>query len=437
MNFIKYPPPRIFAAVIAILFTFAGCSNDEDKLRSDLRSVEGDLKEVEDELETTKEELKEVEGDLQTTEKDLQSAQNELRNREAAAVSATARKIFNAIERDRDFVGANHLRLTKNMKGLASGLIPNLTAEQGFDPDASNEQANTAMQNDQGVSSPSNTYLPTEAGVSPTRSLPSMAGWKGREYVSEHPDDRTTCVYPAGCLPGITDHVVIYTNQESDQTTMLIYGYWVREFDGGDENWFDVRPWSDIRQSRVTHANGVAKAKTTGTATYRGGTAGMYSLYRHNTAGSSSGHYTADATLEADFANGGNVSGELTNFMSEGQAMNWKVELLESSNFVNKDPISRARAGSNSGFAIDGSNHGFSNPENGTIWTISNVAADPSGSWYGDFWLANDNQADQTTVDNNPANYPTPESITGVFWAEHGEIGRMTGAFGLGKVDDN
>ena len=415
--------------VLALSLIVAGCSNDEDKLRSDIRSIEKELKEVEGELETTEEELKEVEGELETTEKDLQSAQNELRNREAAAVSATARKIFNAIERDRDFESANYLRLTKGVRGPTT-IRPDLTivVTDGIDPDSGGiEKAPIAI-----GGSTTNLYAPPDD--IPARSLPSLAGWKGREHISEHPDDRTTCVFHAGCLPGITDHLVLYANQKMDSDTQfMVYGYWVRDFDSGDENWFDVRPLVKIGGALPPSNNAVAMVKT-GTATYNGGAAGMYSLYRPDTTSSSSGHWTANAMLEANF-NNQNVSGQLTGFMSEGQAMNWTVDLQTSGTITNVNPTNiRGRVSSRGGgFVTDGSTHGFSNPENGTIWTIGTGAADPAGSWYGDFWAAND----VDNLDNTLANNPVPETATGVFWAEHGEIGRMTGAFGVEKVNDN
>ncbi len=507
---------------------------------------------------------------------------------------ADARKVFNAIERDREFDNtggkATHLRLTRNVKGPASGLIVNplsLALTQGIDPDASNQISATATENDKGVESNSNTYLPTVGGIPVTEMLPDLAGWKGNRYVSEHPDDPLTCEYAEGCMKGITDHLVIYTNQadakdaesetfaerygadsnndgtrdnawympesptakahittagltaadvvanwvliaspefstagrkthtmEDDPDTkdmdesmvsvmgtfdgvsgtytcagtgadvcvssrlvgdseastpedgvayvrlgggglagwtftpddpnamttlgdptaaamFVTYGYWMREL-SGDDGWTDVRPFSELRTNAVPHANGVAQA-IKGSASYSGGAAGMYAIYHPVAAGSSSGHWTANAMLTADFDEQ-MVSGELTGFMAEGQAMDWKVELLEAK--INAadpapDPASRGRAGDTSGFQLDGSGHGFANAENGTVWTMGDMDGEKTGSWYGDFWAANDG-----TVDATAANNPAPAAATGVFWAEHGDVGRMTGAFGVER-DDN
>ena len=213
----------------------------------------------------------------------------------------------------------------------------------------------------------------------------------------------------------------------------VTYGYWMREL-SGDDGWTDVRPFSEIRQNSVLHANGVAQA-IKGSATYMGSAAGMYAIYYPVAAGSSSGEWTAKAMLTADFSEQ-MVSGELTDFMAEGQAMDWKVELLEakiSGADPAPDPASRAReAAGRGGFKLDGSNHGFANAENGTVWTMGGMDGEKAGSWYGDFWAAKDAIVDTTDAANNPA----PAAATGVFWAEHGDTAKMTGAFGV-ENDDN
>ena len=213
----------------------------------------------------------------------------------------------------------------------------------------------------------------------------------------------------------------------------VTYGYWMREL-SGDDGWTDVRPFSEIRQNSVPHANGVAQA-IKGSATYTGGAAGMYAIYHPVAAGSGSGEWTANAMLTADFDEQ-MVSGELTGFMAEGQAMDWKVELLEgdiSSATTAPDPASRARNdGGDGGFKLDGSNHGFANAENGTVWTMGDMDGEKTGSWYGDFWAAKG-----ATVDSTAANNPAPAAATGVFWSEYGDTGRMTGAFGVERDDEN
>ncbi len=524
-------------------------------------------------------------GPIDTAQAVIDNAEDAAETEAKKQARADARKVFNAIERDRGFDNtggkATHLRLTKDVKGPAAGLSTSpllLSILHGVDPDASDQTSTTSTANDKGVASTSNTYQPTLDGIPVTEMLPDVAGWRGNKYVSEHPDDPLTCVYAEGCMKGITDHLVIYTNQadakdaeeqtfaerhgaDSDTdgtldnawyipaegltptyintvgltTTVanlplimadefstvgqkthegnddgmvrvmgtfdgapgtytctgtgetvcksaymvgtsdagtpptgtpyvmlsggasgttwtfvpddldamvtlgdptaaamfVTYGYWMREL-SGDDGWTDVRPFSELSQNGVPHANGVAQA-IKGSASYSGGAAGMYAIYHPVAAGSSSGHWTANAMLTADFDEQ-MVSGELTGFMAEGQAMDWKVELLEadiSAADPAPDPVSRARS-STGGFKPDGSSHGFANAENGTVWTMGDMDGEKTGSWYGDFWAANDGTVNTTAIADNPA----PAAATGVFWAEYGDVGRMTGAFGVER-DDN
>ena len=240
-------------------------------------------------------------------------------------------------------------------------------------------------------------------------------GTNGWTFVPNDPDAMTTLGDPTASRMFVT------------------YGYWMREL-SGDDGWTDVRPLSEIRQNSVPHANGVAQA-IKGSATYTGGAAGMYAIYHPVADGSSSGEWTANAMLTADF-NEQMVSGELTGFMAEGKAMDWKVELLEggiNSATTAPDPASRAReAAGNGGFKLDGSNHGFANAENGTVWTMGGMDGEKTGSWYGDFWAPKGATVDTTDHANNPA----PAAATGVFWSEYGDTGRMTGAFGVER-DEN
>ena len=496
----------------------------------------------------------------------------------AEETRTTARKLFHAIERDREFDAANHLRLTKNVKGFASGLNEKLEIVGGLDPDAVDEVVTTAGPALDGSTSPLNVYRPHPDGlISPTSELPALAGWKGREYRVEHDCEKAT--YSTGCMEGITDHLVIYTNQAdaepvdrqtfaerygvdsdndgtldnewykpatdtqnayittagldkdtglanwlliaspefstagiklhpesmkgirgtfdgaagvytctdadsdacrserlvgtADTSTppegtpyvrlrgggtggwtfvpdnanaivtmaeaeapdeMVYYGWWAREM-SGDDGWLDVRPLSEIRQGGVPHGNGVAK-NINGNATYTGGAAGKYAIYHPVAAGSSAGAWTAAAMLKADFSEN-TISGELTGFMSDGQPMDWTVELLEADGFTAVDPDARSQRADGGGFMADGGGHGFSNAENGTVWTMGGTAGEKAGSWYGDFWMANDHPDDQTTLDDNLGRQPAPAAATGVFWAEHGDTAKMTGAFGVTRDEEN
>ena len=478
----------------------------------------------------------------------------------AEETRATARKLFHAMERDREFDEEQPLRLTKSVKGpilVRSDLT--FDANSGLDPDGGGDERFPSS-----FTNRTNSIAPMDDDDIPVKELPELAGWRGGEYVYEHADCETT-IFPNGCVEGITDHLVIYINEpapepadpqtfaqrygdndwymtatptrkahittdalngddwlanwpliasdefptagkkthtkssirgtfdgaagvytcqgtgaeactstyevgNSDSQTPapgieyihlegggtngwtftpdnpnamvttadamatrahLWYGWWAREM-SGDDGWFDVRPITSLGNSDLPHANGVAAA-IKGSATYTGGAAGKYAIYHPVAGGSSAGAWTADAMLSADFDNQ-KVSGELTRFMVGDQAMDWKVELLESGD-INGAAAPSARAvvrGGSGGFMLDGSSHGFSNVENGTVWTMGGMAGDKAGSWYGDFWAE-----ESATLDSTAANNPAPASATGVFWAEHGDTARMTGAFGVTRDERN
>ncbi len=143
-----------------------------------------------------------------------------------------------------------------------------------------------------------------------------------------------------------------------------------------------------------------------GTATYVGGAAGKYALSSTTGGTNDAGHFTARATLEADFSvNDGTdtttnaITGTLDMFMgADDQPRDWEVELMGS-------PITDE--GGIGGAAV------------GTAWTIGGAAADESGSWSG-------------TLRNNGTD-GVPQVATGTFYTEYGTAGKMVGAFGANK----
>ncbi len=131
---------------------------------------------------------------------------------QAAEEREMARKIFNAIVRDRRFDNtggkATHLRLTRNVKGPASGLIVSpldLALVEGIDPDASNETSTTSTENRAGVSNSSNVYLPT-GGIPVTEMLPDrpVSTGMGRRVLCPLPNTprwrvRPVAFWTSGC----------------------------------------------------------------------------------------------------------------------------------------------------------------------------------------------------------------------------------------------
>ena len=82
----------------------------------------------------------------------------------------------------------------------------------------------------------------------------------------------------------------------------------------------------DVESSRWT-----ASQTLQGTATYMGGAAGKYALSSSTGGTNDAGHFTAKATLEADFNVDDMISGTIDTFMgADGMARDWSVELKES-----------------------------------------------------------------------------------------------------------
>ena len=193
----------------------------------------------------------------------------------------------------------------------------------------------------------------------------------------------------------------------------VLFGWWSRETD----NDVDVRAFA---QANGDNPAGAANLALIGTATYTGGAAGKYSINEPVEGNPNSGAFTATATLTAKFGNatlGGTISGMLTDFMAGGEAKDWSVSLVGFGTNA-EAPIRAGGFGTVDSPAADGTDTAR------TIWTIDGDAAARSGSWSGDFYYESTDQA-------NAAN--TPPTAAGMFSANHGNVGRMVGAFGAEK----
>ena len=176
------------------------------------------------------------------------------------------------------------------------------------------------------------------------------------------------------------------------------YGWWIHKT--ADDKNYIASAFVDVKGSlKVLDAfNALA-----GTAMYMGGAVGKYAL-RSSTGGTNdAGHFTAMATLEADFGNvtdPGMISGTIHDFMgADGMSRNWEVELK-------KGTIS----------AVEDGAAGMGMATNGTVWTIGDTAADAAGSWDGHL--------------RDRGNDDVPKIATGTFYTTFGEAGKMVGAFG-------
>ena len=137
-----------------------------------------------------------------------------------------------------------------------------------------------------------------------------------------------------------------------------------------------------------------------GPATYTGPAAGLFAI-APQPGDPSAGEFTATVTLEADFGDGtdpGTVEGNVDDFMVNGQAKDWSVELQA------------ARIHADGEIASGGTDTAL------TWWTIGDTQAQTPATWSGQLHDADDEG--------------TPVVATGRFEAVHGNVGRMIGAFG-------
>ncbi len=190
--------------------------------------------------------------------------------------------------------------------------------------------------------------------------------------------------------------------------TYLYFGWWLHKD--------DMTPEVDAFHGVTGTPTPIVAADFTalsGTATYKGEAAGKYAIdpVAPGTY-ASGGHWTAKATLTADFGNetaAGTISGMIDNFMAGGEMMDWSVSLGETG---------LAAGGTNGAFASAGD--GSTTADDDVVWTIGGEAAPESGSWSG-------NLHDQGK-DNRPM------GATGEFSATYSEdshtIGHIVGAFG-------
>ena len=139
-----------------------------------------------------------------------------------------------------------------------------------------------------------------------------------------------------------------------------------------------------------------------GTATYSGPAAGKF-VIDSGIGPAAAGEFTAETTLEVDFGDDtalGTVTGTVDDFMVNGAAMEWSVELQS------------AAIGAGGAISAGGTSTAR------TVWSIDaeQGAATGSPTWAGRF-----HDVDETSL---------PNGATGMFEATYGALGRMSGAFG-------
>ena len=181
-------------------------------------------------------------------------------------------------------------------------------------------------------------------------------------------------------------------------TVYASYGWWLHKSEDGK---YTASAFATARGT-VPAAEGITALR--GTATYMGGAAGKYALSSSTGGTNDAGHFTARATLEADF-NADMITGTIDTFIgADGESRDWSVELKKST-IGDTGPISSDGTAAAAG--------------NKTVWTIDGTAAAESGQWSG------------TLYDNGDDG--VPKVGTGTFYTEHGTGNRMVGGFGVNK----
>ena len=181
-------------------------------------------------------------------------------------------------------------------------------------------------------------------------------------------------------------------------TIYASYGWWLHK-SADDKTW--TASAFVASKGDVPAASGITALQ--GSATYVGGAVGKYALHSSSGGTNDAGHFTAKATLEADFKDD-MIMGTINEFMgADGKSRNWSVELKKS--------------GIGNTGVITGSD-GTGDPMK-TVWTIGDTAAPESGQWSGNLW---DNGDDSV-----------PKVATGTFFSTYSNDGKIVGAFGANK----
>ncbi len=189
------------------------------------------------------------------------------------------------------------------------------------------------------------------------------------------------------------------------------YGWWIHTAEDGKltaSAFVDDK--DDGTDANVPAATGVTALR--GTATYSGGAAGKYALSSSTGGTNDAGHFTARATLQADF-NDDMITGTIDNFMgADGMSRDWSVELMESA--IGDTGLIRRSDDDNSDLAA-------ADPGAMTKWTVDGTAGSASGGWTGSLQVNGDDGV--------------PKVGTGTFHSTHGPGNSMVGAFGATKDD--
>ena len=192
----------------------------------------------------------------------------------------------------------------------------------------------------------------------------------------------------------------VMSSADSDYAS---YGWWIHKSADGKK--FTASTFFDYKggDGSAELASGLDTLQ--GTATYMGGAAGKYALSSSTGGTNDAGHFTARATLEADFSDN-MISGTIDNFMgTDGMARDWSVELMDT-------------AVSATGVIVGDGTAGNTDRQM-TKWTIGGTAGAASGEWVGQLY---DNGTDGV-----------PKTAAGTFFSTYGQGNSIAGAFCANK----
>ena len=188
---------------------------------------------------------------------------------------------------------------------------------------------------------------------------------------------------------------------DSADTVYASYGWWIHK--AANDGAFTASAFA-ADKGNVPDATGITALQ--GSATYMGGAAGKYALHSATGGTNDAGHFTAAATLEANFTDD-TVTGTIDNFMgADGMMRDWSVELKKST------------VGDGGAIAGDPATSGNTDAQM-TVWTIGGTAAAAAGEWSG-------------SLQNN-GDDSVPKVASGTFHSTYGTAGEMVGGFGANK----
>ena len=202
----------------------------------------------------------------------------------------------------------------------------------------------------------------------------TVSGVDTWEFIPDDPEERVT---------------------STPDTIYLSYGWWMHTSEDG--NTYTATAFAN-KNGDVPEAEQLGTLN--GTAKYMGGAAGKYALSTSSSTDEIDdvGHFTAKVELNANFTED-SITGTINSFIGDdGMSRDWSVELKEAD--------------------IDTSNGSIeSSDSNGTVWTIGEMDADPSGEWSGGLYDEGEDGI--------------PKVATGTFYSKYGDKGKMVGAFGV------